>query len=1563
MRTSPILQQGPIAASSTSSELSRIWTDADEDEWEPTEEGEIPSLVAIQDRIKQLEDERNNATHKEGGQVNQLKLTGRIILACHTMPYSCQLRPRTETDHLLERVSALAINLGDRSTAPPSLHSPSVAPRPSLSKIHSGVTLPGSTMRMSPTDADGLNPPRSDPTRPMSITAAMLHDEMHNNAVPATSTPLSPASGSVFDESTSEYASTSANGTVSGLHAPRASTANTTENSSSFVSPPATPAKTGSRARERWQTASSGVMSETDATACSARWILTPRRGHAALNSGIRALASDRDVTLVAWPGDLKTTDGEHLEASTISPECKRELEQGLEELGNTREKAVKCAPVWLDDKVAVDFYEGYCKGYLWPIFHYLALSDNAEKEDEARTWSAYYAANVAFANKIAEVYKPGDLIYIHDYHLLLLPRLLRERFPDICIGIFIHSPFPSSEFFRCLPRREAILDGMLGANLCCFQTYSYGRHFLSACVRVMGYEAAKGGVETNGTFCAIDYCPIGIDAERIEHDRAAPGVLPKIEAIRSLYADKRIILGRDKLDPTKGVIPKLRAYERFLHDYPDWIGQVVMIQVTSPAANDSPLIAQKVSQLVDHINATYGSLHYQPLHHYHQTIERDEYFALLSAADLCLITSIRDGMNTTSMEYTICQTERKSPLILSEFTGVTGLMKTALKINPWDLGDVARVIDQALHMSQHEREYRHAVVLKRVKAHTAAVWSSSLIMKLLECVHDDQATQFTPELDHDKLEEGFATAGKRLLLFDYDGTLTPIVKTPSAAVPSKKLLEALEKLCSDPKNLCYIISGRDGEFLDKHLGHIKDLGFSAEHGCFLREPGQDTWTDLTESIDMSWKEDVVEIFKYYEARTTGSFVETKKSSTTFHYRNADPVYGAFQAKECQGILESMSEKLPIDVLVGKKNVEVRPAHTHKGEIVRRICYQNPDAEFVMCAGDDKTDEDMFRALYSIQQQTAPGTPPLVTPPESLKMFPALLQNPIVKAHVKALTDHGASTPNPDNLPSIESKLQGDCIYTIVVDQNANRKTTASWRATALETLSIIASADERIRRPRAHTFHSQAITLIKLAHAQLVCARHSRLSMDLGYASIHPHVALDSVPQALRDPYMLEDINRMMQENGGGGYHEDMYVDYGQHSQGSLASNEGMHAFDAQLYNPYASHTALYHEQQEQLPADATEMLVQPQLDSPYREAVQHAPRPSMPARAFTTDAISMSAQASRACAAASKGMSPYVFQQVRPPLKQESSDDSFTSGLLDRTLSASQSPAFSQQSSMADSPEFDFTRTGTTATPHMSRSHSTDSRSSGLQTPASLSNWSAPTSSGMRKSTSMSAYAPSAAKLAKAITPRKKPARKPSRASPPSSSSLERSQSTQANEAVRRALQQSIRSDETLNASFGRQAPAGRQIVLPGTIPVRQSHVVAAPHAPGGPRGLSIDTTRAAAAYAPVARAVNGSESPIARMTPLSSSATRSMASLQLGASSPTQERQTVSSALTAAMQAIDRARTLLSRLPEKEGVCQAYQIGDDQLEQLDDLIRRASERLALEKEHSSVYGQTYC
>ncbi|RDB26430.1 Alpha,alpha-trehalose-phosphate synthase [UDP-forming] A, partial [Hypsizygus marmoreus] len=546
-------------------------------------------------------------------------------------------------------------------------------------------------------------------------------------------------------------------------------------------------------------------------------WTLAPRYGHAAMISGIESLSSTHEQLIIGWTGDiLSPTPNERISSDTVDVKDRVALEEALaayqpKESEPDDDKKMTYVPVWLDDKVAHGHYDGYCKQTLWPLFHYLLWQDVATEYASADTHYPYYeSANAEFARKIAEVYRPGDLIWVHDYHLLLVPRLVRESIPDVVLGLFMHTPFPSSEVFRCLPRRKEILDGMLGANLVCFQTYSYSRHFTSTCVRVCGYETTPRGIDVEGHVTNIMHCPVGVDADRVSRDITRPGIQPKLEALRTLYEGKKIIVGRDKLDVVKGVLQKLRAFEKLLQDYPEWIGNVVMIQVTSPALTDSPKLERVVSELVAHINGEYGSLDFIPVHHYHQALKKDEFYALLSVADLAVITPLRDGMNTTSMEFVIAQGKTNhSPLVLSEFMGISKNMEDALLVNPWNLGDVAAAINKGLLMSAPEKAERQAKLYKVVTTHTSHTWAAVLVKMLLGLMDGQGQARMTPYIPKADLIDAYVKAGergaKRLFLFDYDGTLAPIVKTPSMAVPSEPTLRALELLSADPLNIVYI--------------------------------------------------------------------------------------------------------------------------------------------------------------------------------------------------------------------------------------------------------------------------------------------------------------------------------------------------------------------------------------------------------------------------------------------------------------------------------------------------------------------------------------------------------------------------------------------------------------------------------------------------------------------------------------------------------------------------------------------------------------------------------------
>ncbi|MCJ1442708.1 MAG: threalose-6-phosphate phosphatase [Stictis urceolatum] len=644
-----------------------------------------------------------------------------------------------------------------------------------------------------------------------------------------------------------------------------------------------------------------------------------------------------------------------------------------------------KIVPVWLVDESEENKsdvllkdqarWRRYAEHDLYTLFHY-KQHEPTDGKAERKRWTDYCRLNQKFADRILQIYNPGDIIWVHDYHLLLLPSLLRQRIPNVYVGFFLHVPFPSSEFLRCLGRRKEVLAGVLGSNMIGFQTYSYSRHFSSCCRRILDFETMPASINAYGAHIAVDVFPIGIDAAAVAHAAYGdPNINSKCPRIRELYRGMKVIIGRDRLDTVRGVAQKLQAYELFLERYPEWRGKVVLVQVTSPTSVEEEKedagnkTANKISDHVSRINSLYGDLEYTPVYHYSQYLHKDEYFALLRIANVGLITSVRDGMNTTSLEYVLCQRDNHGPLILSEFSGTASSLTEAININPWNLGEVADAINQALTMPEEKKMAQHKSLYKHVATNNVQAWSQKYLQRLLVNLASFNQSIATPALDKTKLLTQHRSSKRRLFMFDYDGTLTPIVRDPPAAIPSDRIIRTIKTLAKDKRNNVWIISGRDQAFLDEWMGHISELGLSAEHGSFVRQPEADDWENLTERFNMSWQDEVLKIFQHYTERTQGSFIERKRIALTWHFRRSDPDYGAFQARECKEHLENtVVKKWDVEVMNGKANLEVRPSFVNKGEIAKRLVkeYASSDGgkpDFVLCMGDDFTDEDMFRAL------------------------------------------------------------------------------------------------------------------------------------------------------------------------------------------------------------------------------------------------------------------------------------------------------------------------------------------------------------------------------------------------------------------------------------------------------------------------------------------------------------------------------------------------------------------------------------------------------------------------
>lgn len=646
------------------------------------------------------------------------------------------------------------------------------------------------------------------------------------------------------------------------------------------------------------------------------------------------------------------------------------------------------CLTVYASDSDLNGHYEHYCKTILWPVVHYQIPDHPKSKAYEDHSWVFYVKVNEAFADRIAKNYKKGDIIWIHDYHLLLLPGLLRQKLPEAQIGFFLHTAFPSSEIFRCLAVRTELLQGMLGANMVGFQNDEYGHHFLQTCSRLLNVEATRHGVVLeDGRYVHVNTCPIGIDPKSIDEERQSSEVKEWIKTITDKYAGKRIIVARDKLDSIRGVRQKILAYELFLNKYPEYKDQVVLIQIATSSAED-PELSATVADIVTRVNSTHSTLAHQPLVFLKQDIDFGQYLALFTVAECLMITSLREGMNLTSHEWVLCQDgqfadHKYGPVILSEFTGsATVFGNNALLVNPWHYSHCADAIKQALDMSMEEKERRWKAMYDIVVQQNAIGWYQSYINALEHAwkEHSIRDSTSVPRLSLPAVKSKYQKAKKRLIILDYEGTLASwgsptdiILTTP------KRSVDVLNDLTEDKKNLVYIMSSRMPEEMEHLFRPVTGIGMIAENGGFVMEPGTDEWEELTDLEHVrSWKKGVKSILQYYVERIEGSRIEERHSALIFDYSEADDVPGAFkQAGECANHINDACRgqhvgAVPIEdgLFVSEMNIDKGTATQWISNKLEKSAQEKGEEfpDFLLVIGDSREDEYVFNWAHKLEK-------------------------------------------------------------------------------------------------------------------------------------------------------------------------------------------------------------------------------------------------------------------------------------------------------------------------------------------------------------------------------------------------------------------------------------------------------------------------------------------------------------------------------------------------------------------------------------------------------------------
>ena len=617
--------------------------------------------------------------------------------------------------------------------------------------------------------------------------------------------------------------------------------------------------------------------------------------------------------------------------------------------------------PIFAPEKIYEDFYNGFSNSTLWPLFHYFPSLVEFKKD----FFNAYEQMNKIFADRIIEIYKPGDIIWVHDYQLMMLPGMLRERLPNVAIGFFLHIPFPSYEIFRLLPTvwKNKLLKGMLGADLVGFHTYDYVQHFIHSIKMVLKAESQYNSIYYSGRMIRTDLFPIGIDYQKFREAITDDATAAICAGLEERFYGKKIIFSVDRLDYTKGVNYRLEAFQQFLEQHPEWREKVVFILNVIPSREFIPAYIERkrmIEEKVSTINGIFSSLQWEPLIYRYNHLSFEELCALYQASDVALITPLRDGMNLVAKEY-VASCIDKGVLVLSELTGAANELNEALLVNPTDTEEVVNALTNALTMPLNQQRSRLSYMQRRLADYDVHKWINDFLEQLIN-VKKEQETQKVKVLDRKtvyRMLDDFNKANKRCILLDYDGTLAPFQKLPSLASPSHELLQLLADLTKDEQNELAVISGRDGETLEKWLGHLP-LTLVAEHGASIRFKN-DVW-QLQVSQTSEWKEEIRPLMELFVTRCAGSFIEEKKNTLAWHYRNTDPDFGFVRSRELHHSLLQLTTNTPLQVIDGNKVIEVRLMGVDKGATaINIINHFNPD--FTLCLGDDTTDEDMFKSL------------------------------------------------------------------------------------------------------------------------------------------------------------------------------------------------------------------------------------------------------------------------------------------------------------------------------------------------------------------------------------------------------------------------------------------------------------------------------------------------------------------------------------------------------------------------------------------------------------------------
>ena len=653
--------------------------------------------------------------------------------------------------------------------------------------------------------------------------------------------------------------------------------------------------------------------------------------------------AESREHLWVGWPG-------------SVIPEEK------YEEVRSRSLSEFNALPVYLSEKEIDNYYHGFCNKTLWPLFHYFQVYTNYDEE----YWDYYTEVNRNFCRALIDYIRPGDTLWIHDYHLMLLPGMIRQQVPSASIGFFLHIPFPNFEIFRLLPNKwkSEILKGLLGADLIGFHTIDYKQDFIKCVVRVLGHDSEMGEIIVGGRAAKAEAFPMGIDYEKFHAGPKDPYVKRERKQLRKRMGDAKVILSIDRLDYTKGIVKRLEGFLAFLEMNPAWRSRVVLLLLVVPSRIDVEryeTMKSRIETLVGRINGQFGSPNWTPIIYMFRTLPFSALSAMYSVSDVALVTPLRDGMNLIAKEYVASRSDRTGVLILSEMAGTSKELLETIIINPNDRSEIAGALLEALEMPEKEQVRRITIMQQRLRRYNVVRWVADFMEELGNTIKASRkySAKVMSESVRNNILDHYHRSRRRLILLDYDGTLVPFETLPQNAVPSQSLIEILRNLCDEPCNEVVIVSGRKRRFLDRCFPSLR-INLVAEHGAWIKAKDQ-SWRRIVPSA-REWVPKLKPLLERYVDRVGGSFVEEKDFALVWHYRGVELESGKLVAQELKDQLLALTGNIDVHVLQGNRTLEVRAAGMNKGVAGRRFL-SGDTYDFILCIGDDTTDEDLFAVL------------------------------------------------------------------------------------------------------------------------------------------------------------------------------------------------------------------------------------------------------------------------------------------------------------------------------------------------------------------------------------------------------------------------------------------------------------------------------------------------------------------------------------------------------------------------------------------------------------------------